>query len=69
MGFLIFVVLCAVAYLAFEWVRAHPKPADEPLETYVEEIASEVEQEVVTEAETLAKEAEAEVSKITNKNK
>ncbi len=56
---LVFVlIVAALAVLVIGYARSHPKPADEPLETYVEEVAKGVEEEVV-----------AEVKKVTRKRK
>jgi hypothetical protein len=58
MGLVIALVVLGAAVLAIGWIRSHPKPAEEALPDYVEDVASGVGEEVV-----------AEVKKVTRRRK
>lgn len=51
MGLVLILIVAAVAVLAIGYIRSHPKPADEALETYVEEVGEAVVEEVKQDAE------------------
>lgn len=55
LGLVLVLIGVAALVLAVGFARAHPKPADEPLTTYVEDVAKGVEEEVVQEVETVVK--------------
>lgn len=67
MGLILTLLAVAVVVGVIGWVRAHPKPAGEPLETYIEDTAKGVVAEAKADAEADGAAVLGEVKKVTHK--